>query len=66
LSLSQEIELFAHAVAYNLEQLASLEKILGQTINLASGIYFDPMPDEWVAPGSTSLLTAPDLLKEAA
>lgn len=64
LSLSQEIELLAKAVAYNLRRIATLEQVLEQEIDLARGVYFYPMPDDWVSEECTSLLTAPDLLKE--
>jgi hypothetical protein len=68
LSLSQEIEILAYAVAYNLYRLATLEGILDQRIDLARGIYFRPMPDDWVSPESEvpSLYTAPDILRRAA
>lgn len=68
LSISQEIEVLAYAVAYNLHRLATLERILDQRLNLATGTYFQPMPDDWVATDSEvpSLLTRPDLLKKAA
>jgi len=29
-------------------------------------LYFEPMPDEWVSPEFTSLLTVPNLLETAA
>lgn len=67
LSISQEIELYAKAVAYNLRRIATLEELLDQTISFAQGHFFEPMPEAWVSPESTpSLLTRPDLLDDAA